>query len=87
MPPVWEFDCSSGVTYWIDKYAYIVDQPFGELVLSPPVHDNVAVRNLTFAETVDLYALVIDDITVTWVASDFAGNTNSCEISVRVKRK
>ena len=73
--------------FWIDKYEHIIDQPFGERVLSPPVNDNIAVRTLAIAEPVDRYAPVIDDVTVTWVATDFAGNTNSCEIVIRVKRK
>ena len=86
--PVWDFDCSNGLTFWIDRYTYIADQSFGELVRAPAVTDNMAVKSLTFAETaVDLDAPVIDDVTVTWLATDFAGNTNSCTMSVRVKSK
>ena len=75
------------MTYWIDKYDYIADQEFGDWVLAPPVTDNIAIESLTFGDTVDLKAPVLNDFTVTWVATDFVGNNNSCEISVRVKRK
>ena len=84
---MWGFDCSSGVTFWIDKYAYIEDQPFGDQVRFPAVTDNKGIMTLEFAESEDLNAPVINDVEVTWVATDFASNTNSCVIEVRVKRK
>ena len=86
-PPVWDFDCTGGLTFWINKYDYIANQNYSDMVFSPNVTDDTGVRTLTFPEAVDLRAPVFDDVSVTWVATDFADHTNSCVIAVRVKRK
>ena len=86
-PPVWDFNCHGGLTFWINKYDYIANQNYSDMVFAPNVTDNIGVRTLTFTEAVDLRAPVIDDVRVTWTASDFAGNEITCVMKVRVKRK
>ena len=86
-PPVWNFDCSQGLTFWINKYEFITKQSYRHIVMTPNVTDDTGVRSLTVNEAVDLRAPVIDDVTITWVATDYSGNANRCVMTVRVRRK
>lgn len=45
--PEFGFNCSETITYWIDKYDYIADQPYGDMVLFPAVSDNKGIDTLT----------------------------------------
>ena len=85
--PTWDFDCSAGLTFWIDRFAYIADQSFAAEVLTPAVSDNKGISSLTFTENVDTGAPVTADLMLTYRATDFAMNTNSCLIEVRVKSR